>query len=541
MLKFFAELDLWISDQEEQSSTPTTKAADNLKQAHKKHQSSNSEGLSTAVVKGQTGGDKDYASVQIKQEPLDDYETPSSIQPETPVPISGIIQHDSFGASGLYRSLKKREKKDSPDTSSRRKSSPEMEDTTDIAHTSETKDRSYGGNWAKHTMNLNEDFASHKEVAKNVYTVLPYRPSTEDVYGTKIRGRPKGNRMVPNIGNLSNEYLSDNFNIDMEDVGAPPEIYFDNTIGKYDLTESTTSEIDRISRELTESVLGKDFSKTQEKGKGKKRGRKRKSEQISMSNNKSDDTVGKELKTEHGIGADFSNIEPDQSYIEVKREVLDTEYGDINPEQNTLDLSEDLLERKKSLRKRKKVVKQDYLDYYDSDDVTTSYQGFSKDIQAQMDDIPYVSNAKFIYSNKGKSLKTSTKPIISATLLKGDSYVGTVCQKLSHKQARWGTNKYLGDDDSESDDDVDSSDEIEVPVGVKVIPPVAIVPEGTRSRYTQPTVADVNDKFVKTSKGGMKKVAREVKYKPKIFQGHQEKSTGPVYVMCHPTKPIVRL
>ena len=482
---------------------------------------------------------------------MDDYETPSSSsQSEPPFPVSGILQNDSFGASGLYRSLEKREvKNNSPDTlrdtASPSGAVPKLTDSSNVI-----KDRAYAGNWAKNTMNLNEDFASHKEVSRNVYTVLPNKPSTEDLYSTKKRGRPR------KFGDAAScDGYPEEFNIDVEVDDVPPEFYFEgnDTFDKFNISEQQSSLIDKISKELTESIIANE-DEAVVKGKVKAKRRKQKTpKQVNISNNKKY-ISGTESKNEQESGLEAPSNDFDNSYIEVKQEVIDNEYEDKETETNK-NLSVALFAQRRSKRKRAvKKTKQDDFEYdYESGEDTDKSRKTASDFQAQMDD-DYSDDSRAIsrYSGVGKRLKKSSgsTPIISPSLLKGKSFVGTVCQNVNareNKQKRSkGLKKYQSSssvnyNDSDSDS-ISESEPIEVPVGVKLVPPVAVVPEGVRSRYTQPTVADIKDKFVMTPKGGMKKVATVVKYKPKIFQGHQQKNnSGPVYVMCHPTKPIVRL
>ena len=519
--------------------------------------------------------------VQVKEEPLDDYELPSVMaQNSSAGPMVDHIHGEGYGTPALNRSLRKREvQKNSPKIF--RESTPTSGSQQDANRHNYVpgRTRQYAGKWAQNTMNLNEDYVSHKAVSSNLYTVLPYKPTQTDLFKQSKRGRPRKYRPAqlvscydkdPSdrvmVGAYDEDYLADNISVGIEVDEVQPEFDYE--------ANAEVANFEPLAKE-TESP---EVTKTSGKGKSKTTGKKGTKEKLKVkmgvskekvSKGKKNDISSKKSKMEasNTTETDFDNTA--ESYVEVKQEVVDEEYASNEKEPEYEQPMEETGPSPKRKSKRKRSIRQtkqldfDYNEYTDSDEIATSSKKANY-IPSQMDNDYSVDNiVKYpSWRKKGSASTTTAEPIISPSLLKGSRYVGTICQtsvpdkreqrerQRERQKANAELKEYLtsiGIDYNNPDSDLDSdpesdSEPIEVPAGVKVVPPVAIVPEGTRSRYTQPTIVDVKDKFVRTQKGKLKKVARVMQYKPKIFQGHQKKpNDGPVYVMCHPTKPIVRL
>lgn len=502
--------------------------------AEKDHSNPKKEGK----VKGQTDSqEQDLENfelpIQIKQEPVDDFELQAS-----PGHEKGIdeVQKDTFDASVLYRSLGKREEK---------QYTSEMLGTSDD-YEPEFLDqsKSYAGNWAKNTMNLNTAFASQDKISKNVYTLLPYKPTDSEIYASKKRGRPKDIRYMP----TTMDYLTDNAHVGIEVDDIP--IQFDYDADNFNYLDE--AEIDKISKEVAAELA----AQISEKRKGKHELKVRLRAKL-------DGKATAEEKTKKKRGANPSPKKEDgtevsgygNTFIEVKSEPVDSGYekndAEVQAEEEKPESDSDNESTGQRRSKRRRISKQTFhteYDYdYDTDEIGGGKQKSSKEFQTHSDNNELSEDDQKVKSPASKqTVQRNSDAIINPSLLKGSSFVGTICQTSStnESKSKKTVKTYLdsiGLHDSGSDSDSEA-EPVEVDAGVKIIEPTAIVPKGTRSRYTQPTLAEVKDKFVRTHTGHLKKVATVIKTKPKIFQGHQKKpNPGPVYVMCHPTKPIVKL
>lgn len=416
--------------------------------------------------------------------------------------------------------------------------------------------KAYAGKWAQNSMNKNRDYVCEGVISKNVYTVLPCKPTESEIYSKKKRGRPLA-QPVP----TTDDYLNNSDNL----------LYFG--LGPNNSTADTIPPqeqdiLDKVAKEFAQNLSTQVNNKRNSQGKLK----------VKLKDNDSELEKKRERKpyplkaTKVEDGSELSSY--GNTFVQVKKEKTDDEYEhndagiQADSEIPEVDGSsewegESIRRRSKRRRTSRQTKRPDYSYDYDtdSDDIagTSSSTKAGIDVQNEYDYDEYSESARNMNLSPVQITNQSSKDaIINPVLLKGSRYIGEICSKvkkpskpeIEDKDSKKNLKKYLdsiglnvGDfNNSESESEDSDQEHLEIDAGTKVIEPNVTVPKGTRSRYLQPTVAQVKHRYVRKKDGELKKVASIVKTKPKIFQGHQKKpNAGPVFVMCHPTKPIVRL
>ena len=546
-----------ISEQEMENDKTIVKSHSKVKEPNYDKRVAKSHGKMKAKNNDNEPNDEFGIPVRIKEEPVDDFEQSVNLGHSAAgktgkggdeVPI------DHYDNQDLYQAVEKTDEEDySMDNSSGI--------FGNIEHVGSVLDgsKSYAGNWTKNTMNKNKEYVCEGQISKNVYTVLPYKPTETEIYSKKKRGRPLNPyTCVP----TTDDYLNNEDN--------PLNFDFDPNNGTIDEIPPHEQEIlDTVTKDLTAELATQVTNKRNSKGKLKVKLK----EKDSKTEKKKERKPSKPPKVEDG--SELSGY--GNTFLQVKQEKVDDddEYKQNNagiqadseiPEPDSDSGSEEeSVGRRRSKRRRtsRQIKKPDYdYDYDDdTDEMASTSKSMSAGIQVQNenDDDEFSDSAGKMDLLPGKTKTQNNKDaIINPVLLKGSRYVGTICQKISKtpkpkdvsKDSKKVLKNYLdsigldvgGFNESESEPEDSDQEQLEIDGGVKVIQPNVSLPKGTRSRYMQPTVAQVKHRYVRKKDGELKKVASIVKTKPKIFQGHQKKpNAGPVYVMCHPTKPIVRL
>ena len=419
--------------------------------------------------------------------------------------------------------------------------------------------KAYAGKWAQNSMNKNRDYVCEGVISKNVYTVLPCKPTESEIYSKKKRGRPLAPPVPSTDDYLNNEDNPLYFGLDPNNTAA-------------DTIPSHEQEIlDKVAKDFAENLSTQVTNKRNSQGKFKvklkdndvKSEKKRERKPYPVKAAKVED--GSELSD---YGNTFTQC------IQIKKEKPDDQYehndAGIQADSEIPELDEGSDEEEKSIGRRSKrrrtsrqTKKPDYSYDYDSDsdDIADTSTSTKAGIQVQYeydDDELSDSAGKMNLSPVKVATQSSKDAIINPALLKGSRYIGEICPeankpakpRFEDKDSKKNLKNYLDSigldvadfNNSESESEDSDQEHLEIDAGTKVIAPNVTVPKGTRSRYLQPTVAQVKHRYVRKKDGELKKVASIVKTKPKIFQGHQKKpNAGPVFVMCHPTKPIVRL
>ena len=408
--------------------------------------------------------------------------------------------------------------------------------------------KAYAGKWVQNSMNKNRDYVCEGVVSKNVYTVLPCKPSETEIYSKKKRGRP----LVQHESVTDN--LTDNplyFGIDSNDNSAD------------EIPPHEQEILDKMAKDYTENLSSQVLNKRNSNEKLK----------VKLHENDKLETrkkrkPSKPSKIEDGTElSSYGNM-----FVQVKAEKNDDEYecndagiqadSEIPEQEPNSDSEEESIGRRSKRRRTSRQTKRpDYSYDYDSDSdelaSTSMPTKASRFVQNEDDDHKATHRIGEMNLSPVKTTTQSNKDdMINPVLLKGSSYVGEICTKVSKphkpteedKDSKKDLKNYLNSigldvgDFNKSESEDSDQEQVEIDAGVKYIKPNVTVPKGTRSRYLQPTVAHVKHRYVRKKDGELKKVASIVKTKPKIFQGHQKKpNAGPVFVMCHPTKPIVRL